>query len=1094
MNIYILDKDLKVINTLSSKRDSKSSRFFNDFYTRYLEDGSEDFEFDSLDGEGVVLGNYVAFRYNEAYKLFRIVEAKDDKKDIHIKNTFAECAGFELKNNVLRPREIPGANIAQYLENVLGDTPWRVGYVDENITDFYTVNIDRPIKVYNELQNGLKLYDCELQYRVEMKNNRVVGKYVDVYKKRGTVTNYRLEYSERVDGIRKLENGMELYTGVVGTGKSGIDFKSVEWSKAKGDPCDKPLNQDFVADEQAFKKYSINGEHLMGNFDCDLESPHDVLHATYKYLKDNCNPKVSYEVDIAYFDIDKVDIGDTVYVIDNDFSKNPLHLSARVNELQTSFTDSTKDRMKISNFKVVKSKITDDMRDIKNQLDQVNNSTIYGIHKGGFLTSDLEIYDDAIHIKNKLLNPSGLEYFFDVKDKPQGFYMDDIMTYDSRYITQSFAIDFDNNHLYTAQVVTETNPEHILISKIDVSTREVLGYMKLHGFGHGSQIGIDKLNGYVSLWVECDGAPHVTTGKLFGTKICRIKFENGKEYTTHGGNVYDLIPDARNISVSIDEVGNRLCVKAITYANKNLFHVYDLKSVIENRPNNLAKIAIPSWLEPLETPLQGHSVCGNRIYHYQGSEKSVTKDNDARVTVLDFNANILESCIVNVGYYDDKEVREPEGIVVRNEPFSDAYQMYLGFSIGPWPNRKYNIGMYIDKYAKVGYEKRGSFRHPNGFVTDVKECRIDLLNATYKTYLLHVEDDSRFMLGTKQIRQFIIANVKAGKWYFNNVMFEPHVNDCVLAEIDKKNITFFVSNNDVNLPGRDANLLKWVDNWNNNKPIPGDDTVVSPKMLVGTVNENELPTGIAIGNDDLKKNTNFSGIIGYNNGNMTFHMRIDGSAVFGADDGRQIIIHEDGSLTIPGIDPTDIDTYISTYGEIKCTETLATNVYKAIRALEFRRPDGKAAYINGTGGGTLSNANALESAGVKSIATDMYLGVDGEVRVTDKAGYNAAGINYKNFRAYNLMAQNKIYQAGTPVSGDIENVSDIVLGANVRRNLDGGLITNFYTHSLFEEADLSEGTMDVGTQIALLTKTIQEQNALIHKLKDEIEIMKNSSN
>ncbi len=49
--------------------------------------------------------------------------------------------------------------------------------------------------------------------------------------------------------------------------------------------------------------------------------------------------------------------------------------------------------------------------------------------------------------------------------------------------------------------------------------------------------------------------------------------------------------------------------------------------------------------------------------------------------------------------------------------------------------------------------------------------------------------------------------------------------------------------------GQDANLLDWVEDWNTNKTLIGDDYVVSPKMFSGTKDSNGKLTGIAMGRD-----------------------------------------------------------------------------------------------------------------------------------------------------------------------------------------------------------------------------------------------------
>ena len=76
-------------------------------------------------------------------------------------------------------------------------------------------------------------------------------------------------------------------------------------------------------------------------------------------------------------------------------------------------------------------------------------------------------------------------------------------------------------------------------------------------------------------------------------------------------------------------------------------------------------------------------------------------------------------------------------------------------------------------------------------------------------------------------------------------------------------------------------------------------------------------------------------------------------------------------------------------------------IYRPIRASEFYRNDGNRAYINTTGDGTLTSANrALVSNGIRTNASNFYIGVDDKVVVSNKNGYNdGKGITYKPITA-----------------------------------------------------------------------------------------------
>lgn len=877
MNIFILDKNLKIIDKFSSEGDIQNvSPFFNDIYKQYLETGAETFKFTCTKNNNIEYGNYIAFMFDNKYKLFQISDIDETHEQNFEVEIYCEFAGIELTNEPLRARTIPSANIKQYLDTVLADVDWEVGYVDEDIADIYTIDIKKATKIYIHIQETIKKYDCEIEFRVEFKGNRVVGKYIDAYKRRGIETNVRIEYGKVADKVSRRTTGKPLSTALIGYGKDNIDFKNVEWSKSKGDPCDKPLGQDWIGDETAYKKYNRNGNHIIGIFDADTESPMELLRLTYRELQNVKEPQVDYGCNVAILDYSKIRLGDTVYVIDNEFGSDVLHLSARVNELEISFTDETKNKIEFSNYKKVKSKITPEMRNILNQIP--SNTEFMGISKGGLLSSDIEADGFNIKIKNRLVNKDGKEYYVRLKDKAYTGFMNDILPHDPRYITQSFAMDFEEGCIYTSQVVTETNPEHILISKIRMSDKKVLGYMRLHGFGHGSQIGIDKLDGVTKIWCECYGEPHITTGKLFGTKICRFTFENGKEYTTSAGNVFDMVTDARNIQVSVSEQTNRLSVKYITYSNKNAIKVYDLKSVIDNDPRMLASFTIPSWLETSISPNQGHSVYGNRIYHYQGGDSSVN-ESKARVTVFDFMGNVLDSNII----LDDINfnLKEPEGLFVREN--NGVYELYAGMSEGAWPNRKYHIYKFMDSLDD-DFEKRGSFIHNNGYKSNIEEVIINTCfngSDRRKAYLLFTD---------KVSNKFVVASFKSGKWWIGTEEYTPRINDAIVAELAETNDRV-----DVSLLTNDFESIKGADGQNGFSGadakyvlLTGEQIFKYTNNFTGTPTPSSITltgTPFNISSSNAKwyykksSDTNYT-LISANNGKMEFTLNHNDSTLF----------------------------------------------------------------------------------------------------------------------------------------------------------------------------------------------------------------------
>ena len=367
MQLYILDQDGITKGTLTSDAQTLlATPFFDDEYVQDLETGAETFTFSTLtkspQARNLTVGNYVAFQHKKEYKLFQVTEVSDEHGEDFVTTAYCEMAGIELINEVLRPRTFASVNVRQFMTSALEDTGWLVGFIDSRIVEVYTIELEDYGSVYSTIQKHIsETFGGELAFRVEYSKGKIVGKYVDVHYERGAFSGFRFSYDKNMDSVKRSVDSSELVTALIGVGNDGITFKEASAS-------DKPLNQDWIGDEDAYKQWNKNGNHIFGIFEADTSSPVELLKLTREELVRRITPKFTYELGVQLLGQDIADIGDTVYVIDNDFTP-AIHLSARVNQLKLSFTDPSSNECVLANFKEVKSKITDEMRKIASLID-----------------------------------------------------------------------------------------------------------------------------------------------------------------------------------------------------------------------------------------------------------------------------------------------------------------------------------------------------------------------------------------------------------------------------------------------------------------------------------------------------------------------------------------------------------------------------------------------------------------------------------------------------------------------------------------------------------------------------------------------------
>lgn len=162
-----------------------------------------------------------------------------------------------------------------------------------------------------------------------------------------------------------------------------------------------------------------------------------------------------------------------------------------------------------------------------------------------------------------------------------------------------------------------------------------------------------------------------------------------------------------------------------------------------------------------------------------------------------------------------------------------------------------------------------------------------------------------------------------------------------------------------------------------------------------------------------------------------------------------------------------------------------------VRANKLLSRDGKeTVYFNNAGSGNLTQSATLRAGGVKTNATNFYVGVRGELRVTNTRGANfGRGIGYMPVRAskFNSVSSRK-YKTNIKDleinSLDVLNSTDIKQ-YNLKSDLNDGIDKIKYGVILEDSHDaLKEGdAIDVYTMTSILWDVVKKQQKEIEQLK-----------
>ncbi|PAB52557.1 hypothetical protein A3P64_05640 [Lactobacillus johnsonii] len=268
------------------------------------------------------------------FLMFKVI-SEDVQKD-RVEYSAVESAYDELKSyeyiKDIRPHQM---NAAQMLQQVLKNTRWSLGYVEDTgiqSTTFYYVTI------LEAIQKIVDLFKVELTFTIQLDpvTQKITGRRVNLYQQQGRRTGKRFEYGSNLLTVTREEDSQNLVTALVGRGKgvqvSGQDtedtsddnygrrltFADVEWKTSAGAPVNKPKGQEYVEDPKATALYGFSDGHPrigLVTFD-DIEDPNQLINATWSALLEAKRPKVSFKAEVT--DVGNLQLGDTIAIIRHD--------------------------------------------------------------------------------------------------------------------------------------------------------------------------------------------------------------------------------------------------------------------------------------------------------------------------------------------------------------------------------------------------------------------------------------------------------------------------------------------------------------------------------------------------------------------------------------------------------------------------------------------------------------------------------------------------------------------------------------------------------------------------------------------------------
>ncbi|MEB2585279.1 phage tail spike protein [Bacillus cereus] len=280
-----------------------------------------------------------------------ITEAEKNSDDRSV-IAYASGEWIQLaKDGIINPQKIVGKTVNEFIDMALVGTKWKRGKTE--YAGFHTMTIDEFIDPLKFLKDIASLFELEIQYRAEVVGSQIVGRYVDMVKKRGHDTGKEVTLGKDLMGIKRIENSQNICTALLGfVKKEGGDFITIS-SINNGVP--------YLVDNDAFQRWNERGQHKFGFYTPETEqdiTPQRLMTLMKTEIKKRVNSSVSYEVNAQsigrVFGLahELINEGDIIRIKDTGFTPK-LYLEARAIAGDESFTDPSQDKYVFGDYREI---------------------------------------------------------------------------------------------------------------------------------------------------------------------------------------------------------------------------------------------------------------------------------------------------------------------------------------------------------------------------------------------------------------------------------------------------------------------------------------------------------------------------------------------------------------------------------------------------------------------------------------------------------------------------------------------------------------------------------------------------------------------
>ena len=383
MDFYVVDRTYN-LKTICSTNGETMFKVVSSQDTIELKNGSRrvllDISFDrdttKYSKEAFAVGNYVLYRDLNGKNVWLTIMKVVHNPLTMVKTLELEDAGLDLINEVLLPYKADKAYpIVEYIKRFTYDSGFELG-INEIPTLSRKLEFESEETALSRLLQTVKRFDSELDFSFEFEGNKLVKRYVNVYKKLGSEVEHKLYVNKDIHSIITEEDIYRLVNSIYPTGGTPegsdkpINLKGYKYTDSNGRFF--VTDYGYVIDTQGIKYWSRAHNNTQGYIALPKQyeslNKKSILDDAINHLKKYSEPIVNYIVDIANLERNYM-VGDYIELVDEN---EELYLKSRIQSLTYDYTTNNVTAV-LSEFEKLDSGISEELR--KLQIDFNNKVT-----------------------------------------------------------------------------------------------------------------------------------------------------------------------------------------------------------------------------------------------------------------------------------------------------------------------------------------------------------------------------------------------------------------------------------------------------------------------------------------------------------------------------------------------------------------------------------------------------------------------------------------------------------------------------------------------------------------------------------------------